>query len=268
MKTTPRFSSFPAIVLFVVSAAAGLVVQAQEPVKNSTSVEFLSSLEAEVIAEINQARANPEKYAAYLEESRKYYNGKSYLPPSRQRPLTTLDGVAAVDEALKFLRESKPLAPLQPCHGLTLGAKDHLLDLSRKTTTGHRGSDGSLPNDRISRYGTWKNTVGEAIVYTPGTAREIVLNLIVDDGISDRPHRKNVFEPNFQVAGVAISPQASSDSFCVIDYAGGFADKPGLKAIGTPDKEVKAVEPAMTNTPALKPPATKAPATKKTNKAK
>src|SRR5688572_12324763 len=114
MITNPRSFPFRAMALLFAIVTAGFVVNAQEPVKSSSSVFFLSSLEAEVIAEINQARANPEKYAVYLEESKKYYKGKSYLPPSRQKPMTTSEGLAAVDEAIKFLKASSPLAPLQP----------------------------------------------------------------------------------------------------------------------------------------------------------
>ena len=207
----------------------GAIVNAQEQSKKTSAPAFLSSLEAEVIQEINLARANPGQYATYLEETRKFYNGKTYLPPSRENPLITFDGVAAVDEAIKFLRASNPLGPLQPSLGLTFGAKDHARDMALKGISGHKGSDGSTPNDRVSRYGNWKSTIGEAIVYRVSTAREMVLELIVDDGTPDRGHRKNIFEPSYQVAGVAISPASSFGTFCVIDYAGGFTDKTGLK---------------------------------------
>jgi uncharacterized protein YkwD len=150
---------------------------------------------------------------------------------------------------------------LQPSQGLTFGARDHAQDMTLKGTTGHRGSDGSLPNDRISRYGTWKTTVGEAILYRVSTAREMVLDLIVDDGNPGRPHRNNVFEPNFKVAGVSIAPPAKHSGFCVIDYAGGFAEKADLKL--QPAATVAEVKtPAPAETPAAKP--VKAPAAPKT----
>jgi uncharacterized protein YkwD len=245
MSVNPRFS-LPFI--FLALLVCGLIVNGQEPAKNSGGPAFLSSMEAEVIKEINQARANPQKYAAYLEESKKYYKGNIYSPPSAQIPLRKVDGVAGVDEAIRFLKASSPLGPLQPSHGLSLGAKDHVLDLTSRGTSGHRGSDGSLPHERISRYGTWTDTVGEAILFQVTTAREMVLDLIVDDGVPDRGHRKNVFEPGFQVAGVAISPQTGLEGFCVIDYAGGFADRDGLRTARTAERlrEVMIKMPAAT----------------------
>jgi len=213
--------------VFLVLLACSLVVNAQEA-KKSDRPAYLSSLEAEVIQEINLARAHPEKYAAYLKEFKKYYNGKICLTPARGKPVMTFEGVAAVDEAIRFLQSSRPLGQLGPSRGLSLGAKDHVLDLSQKGMISHRGSDGSLPTDRVSRYGTWASTMGEAILFEVTTPREMVMQLIIDDGVRDRGHRKDVFEPSFQVAGVSIISRSSFGSFCVIDFADGFTDKSPL----------------------------------------
>ncbi|MDX6612595.1 MAG: hypothetical protein QOD75_1781 [Blastocatellia bacterium] len=228
--------------------AAGLSVNAQQATKSSVASGSPTALEAEVIQEINFARANPAKYAGYLEESRKYYNGTKYLPPSRTKPINTYDGLAAVDEAIGFLKTLGPLGPLQVSTGLACGARDHAQDMALKGTSGHRGSDGSLPNDRISRYGTWKNAMGEAIVYRVGTAREMVLDLIIDDGNPGRPHRKNVFESGFKLAGVSISPQSTQGTFCVIDYAGEFVEKAGATPAAAATGEAKTVATTATTT--------------------
>jgi uncharacterized protein YkwD len=267
MRNFPRL--LPLFVgIFAIVLACSPCVNAQAT-KSAVVPGFQTALEAEVIQEINFARANPAKYAGYLEESRKYYKGKSYLPPSATKPMTTFDGVAAVDEAISFLKTRQPLGSLQASPGLACGARDHAQDMALKGTSGHRGSDGSLPNDRISRYGTWKSTVGEAIVYRVGTAREMVLDLIVDDGNPGRPHRNNVFESSFQVAGVSISPQSNHGSFCVIDYAGGFVEKPGATPAPAAMSEASttATAPAAATATTSKT-STKAPAATKARKAK
>jgi len=214
------------LVLFVLLACS-VVVNAQEA-KKSGGPAYLSSLEAEVIQEINLARAHPEKYAAYLQEYKKYYNGKICSSPTRTRPVMTFEGVAAIDEAIRFLQSSNPLGRLEPSRGLSLGAKDHVLDLSQKGMISHRGSDGSLPTDRVSRYGTWESTMGEAILFEVSTPREMVMQLIIDDGVRDRGHRKDIFEPSFQMAGVSIISQSGFGSFCVIDFADKFTDNSPL----------------------------------------
>src|SRR5207237_585638 len=91
--------------------------------------------------------------------------------------------------------------------------------------SGHRGSDGSITEDRISRYGSWSDSVGEDIVYRSRQAREDVIALLIDDGVKSRGHRKNIFKSDFHVIGIALSPSAKSPAMCVITFAGGFADK-------------------------------------------
>ena len=211
--------------VLLVLLACPVVVNAQEATKAGGGPAYLSSLEAEVIQEINLARAHPEKYAGYLQEYKKYYNGKICSSPNRARPVMTFEGVAAIDEAIRFLQSSNPLGRLEPSRGLSLGAKDHVLDLSQKGFISHRGSDGSLPTDRVSRYGTWESAMGEAILFEVSTPREMVMQLIIDDGVRDRGHRRDLFEPSFQVAGVSIVPKGGFGGFCVIDFADKFTDK-------------------------------------------
>jgi uncharacterized protein YkwD len=196
-------------------------------------LEYLSPLESEIIAEINLARAQPQVYASYLEETKKFYSGNQLRRPGKPAEVT-VEGVSALDEAISFLRASRPLPPLQVYKGLSLAAKDHSRDLGTSGNTGHKGSDGSTPNVRVSRYGDWTNNIGENIVYQAMTsARESVMGLIVDDGIATRGHRKNIFDPAYRATGIALGARSNLGTLCVITFAGGFADKPAA-SIGAP----------------------------------
>jgi uncharacterized protein YkwD len=192
------------------------------PLAKTTSTS--SSREREILAEINLARANPTQYAGYLEAFKPNYSGKE-LRFSDGQSLVTNEGVSACDEAIAYLRTLKPLAPLEMRTGLALSAKDHVGDLVKTGGHGHKGSDGSVPEDRVSRYGTWTESVGENILYKSGKAREDVISLIIDDGVATRGHRKNIFKSNFHVAGIAFS-SGKSGTIGVITFAGGFADIP------------------------------------------
>lgn len=182
-----------------------------------------STKEEEILAEINLARSNPAQYASYLESFKQNYNGKE-LRLSDGKTLQTNEGVSACDEAIAYLRTLKPLTPLQVRAGLGLGAKDHVGDLVKTGGRGHKGSDGSMPEARVSRYGTWTESVGENILYNSSKTREDVISLIIDDGVANRGHRKNIFKPTFHVVGIALSSGASG-TVGVITFAGGFADR-------------------------------------------
>jgi uncharacterized protein YkwD len=230
-----KHSFSPILVLLALSILASApVVNAQKsraskpaakkskpaPVVTPT-VKAPASKEEEILAEINLARANPPQYAAYLEAFRANYSGKELKYSTGA--LITVEGVNACDEAIAYLRTLKPLPPLEMRSGMVLGAKDHVGDMVKRGVSGHKGSDGSVPEDRVSRYGNWTDSVGENIIYRSNKAREDVISLIIDDGVASRGHRKNIFKPTFHVIGVALGTNASGQ-FGVLTFAGGFAN--------------------------------------------
>ncbi|HUQ31859.1 MAG TPA: CAP domain-containing protein [Pyrinomonadaceae bacterium] len=210
------------------SKSAPVVSVAPKSASNS-ALSYLSPLEREILEEMNLARTNPQQYAAYVEQFKTYYNGNRLKLPGRQTPIVTFDGIAAVDEAIGFLKAARPQTALEVNRGMSLAAKDHANDLALKGVSGHKGSDGSTPNARLERYGRWDGVVGENIVYDVSTAREIVIGLIIDDGTANRGHRRNIFDPNHRVAGISVMDSPANGAKCVLDYAGGFADKAGIE---------------------------------------
>ena len=226
-----------ATMLFVPAAYAQKKKAAPEQPKaavvvanNTTPTPLLSKFEQEVLDEINLARANPTEYARYVSDFKKLYKGNDiYFTDGSS--IVTNEGTAAVEEAIRFLRSAKPESPLQVRNGLVLAARTHLLDLLKTGKSGHRGSDGSVPEDRINRFGSWRETVGENIVYKSRSARENVISLIIDDGTANRGHRKNIFKSAYRVIGVAQAGEPKTSSMCVITFAGDFVDKnqPALK---------------------------------------
>jgi len=186
---------------------------------------FMTQMEQEVLDEMNLARADPQKYAGFVEEFKKYYDGNRLVIPGRKKALVTNEGIPAVDEAITFLRNQKPLPSFTSARGLCLAAKDHANDLATKGMSGHLGSDGSLPNARVDRYGDWEGSIGETVFYEVSPARQIVISLIIDDGTPNRGHRRNIFDPNYKVAGVSIVESPTNGAKCVVDYVGGFKEK-------------------------------------------
>ncbi len=183
---------------------------------------YLTDNEKAVIFEINKLRADPAGYAKKnLEPMLKMYQGKKlYLPGDV--PIITREGVAALHDAIQTLRKSTAVPPLSPDLRLTRASRDHRRDQSATGQTGHSGSDGSIAQERIRRYGTWTHAMGENIFYGDADARSVVIHLVIDDGIPGRGHRNNFLNENFRLIGVSCGKHPVWRNVCVMDFAHSF----------------------------------------------
>ena len=53
-------------------------------------------------------------------------------------------------------------------------------------------------------------------------SKQVVVGLLVDDGVPDRGHRFNIFDEDFTTIGVACDSHPRFDIVCVMDMTGGF----------------------------------------------
>jgi hypothetical protein len=80
---------------------------------------------------------------------------------------------------------------------------------------------------RLSRYGDWMGKIGENIDFGSKTARDIVLSLLVDDGVSNRGHRGNMMSPEYVKTGIACAKHSQWEICTVLDYASEYTTKGG-----------------------------------------
>lgn len=183
--------------------------------------EDTSDVEKEVVREMNAARTNPSQYAElYIEPRIQKFSGNIY-----DGRLRTSEGATAVRECVAAMKSARAVKAVRVQRGLNLAAKQHALSQGETSQTGHTGVDGSSPFERIEKYGTY-TSAGENIAYGSRTGREIVVQLLIDDGVQDRGHRENIMSADFDSAGVGYSDKHGQyGSVCVIDYAGGYKEK-------------------------------------------
>jgi uncharacterized protein YkwD len=70
----------------------------------------------------------------------------------------------------------------------------------------------------MRRYARWTAT-GEVIAYGSGRAEDVVLQLIIDDGVPGRGHRRILFNPAYTLIGTACAPHPVWRTVCVLDFA-------------------------------------------------
>ena len=163
-----------------------------------------ANIDAEVVAELNRARTNPGAYAMVIARRLKDYDGR--------------EGKRAIREAIEVLERTAPMPPLAHSDLVSLAARDHVRDQGKTARTGHGGSDGSDPFTRIRRYVDSRGAA-ENIAYGLYDARDIVVELIIDDGIPNRGHRVNILNPRYRIVGVATGPHDRYGIMCVMDFS-------------------------------------------------
>jgi uncharacterized protein YkwD len=178
-----------------------------------------SSLERECLQLLNRTRQKPTSLIPRLREWKQRFQGKR-VPLAPNVWLETREGVPAIDEAITALKRTKPVTKVRLWKPLTLAARDHARDHAQSGDTGHRGSDGSTPPERLHRYVPQPKQSGEDLFYgANATALDVVMGLIVDDGVSDRGHRKSLLDEVYRRVGIACGPHPKLGRMCVFVFS-------------------------------------------------
>lgn len=165
-------------------------------------VPQLSTEEREVIKYLNLARLFPHKFAEV--EVADYYGGEAGGHPSMFS-----------DNRLSLLAE---LYGSEPCGALVYEPK---LQTSARCLAAEQERNGEMGH---TRHSCAKEHDGECCSYGFANGREIVLQLLIDDGVPDLGHRMICLDPGFGSVAVAIGGHPSATNMAVLDFAWGDYD--------------------------------------------
>eukprot|EP01084_Bolivina_argentea_P054355 99710_1 len=187
--------------------------------------EFQISPE-EVFREINELRENPPVYASKMESLLECFDNMLFTSPDNYT-VQTSEGKQPVLEAIRDLRQIKPLPILQHVEGMGLAAQEHADDLEKTGTLGHIGSDGCKAGERINRYGQFKKVAGEVISHHSHTGFGVVSQLLTCDGEHSRANRNSILGSSFTVCGIGVVRNHPNHGIVwIITLAGGFGQPP------------------------------------------
>ena len=172
-----------------------------------SGADYLTNDEKEVIQWLNYIRNSPKEFS---EKVLTPYVKKKELKKSKY-----------IKSLYRDLDNTESMALLRPSPGLTRAAAYHANDMGKKGNAGHTSTNGWGMVERIENFVEWEATVGENCAYGLYSPLDIVLGLLIDEGVSNLGHRKNILNPNYKVVGIAIKPHKTYGTNCVQDFAGG-----------------------------------------------
>ena len=197
----------------------------------STKKNTFDDLEKELFQLHNKIRSDPQSYIPKLKEYLKYFRNKIYHPPGED-PIQTYEGVEAFEDAIQFLKNQKPVEPLEFNDFIKNACRDHANDIGEKGLTSHEGSTTKNISERLEKYCEWDGVCSESIDLGFKVAENILINLLVDDGVSNRYQRLNIFNAKFKYIGIGAAPHKEYEICVVIGYA------MNIRQIGTEPKNM------------------------------
>ncbi len=169
------------------------VVKNPAPVKENSSKPLpvaelkMTARENQMVDEINLVRADPAAYAKYVSE---YI--KAISPAKHER--------AAANELMDELKRLRPLSVLKINMDMYREAKNYGVVMMENNSTEHSG----LPYNENLSFGI-------------ENIREVIIDLLIDDDIPERGHRRNILNPNISFVAVHELPGKVDDyPYCYI----------------------------------------------------
>ena len=156
--------------------------QANTAVRNNN----LSKEEKQIILYTNLARLNGAKFC------------KMYVSPLANRDPNN----SYIKSLISDLNTVKDLPMLYPNEKLINAAKYHAKDMSTSEDIRHDSSDGTPFDKRLIKFG-YNKRCGENVAGGRHDPLGVVLDLLVDEGIPDVGHRKNILDKYFNAIGVS-----------------------------------------------------------------
>ena len=182
------------------------------------SLETCERIKREVIAESNRIRTNPKAYIPILEEYLKNFDGNLLTLPGKNEILETEEGPRAYKEAIEFLKNQKPINIIEYDEEASKVAQDYSKFLSNSKED--QVEDESQIEQRVEKYLEYDYSISENIDFGGSTGIEVIVNLLVDDGVKNRTHRDNLFSDKYEYYGVGVFEHPEYDYCTVIDYFG------------------------------------------------
>lgn len=195
------------------------------PIINKPTGSHTSSSPLQTICdELNYVRTRPNDYAEKVLRPRlARFNGYTYKQDDGSY-VQTHEGAAAVQEAINTLKSAQAMSALTLDTGLSQASSLLAAYQAQTGQIGHVGPNNLTMRQRIEQYGSWSGYIGENCAYGSTAARDIVAQLIIDDGFGNRGHRINILNESFSKVGIAlqIGDNAPYGSVCVMDFATSF----------------------------------------------
>ena len=173
------------------------------------------SIEIQLLKEHNKIRNSPSIYISILKEAKKLFRKNNVLHFYNEMPFRTIEGSETINEAINFLSNQKPLKNFILSSELIKSCKDVSNELGKNGIVNHSKN---LPQ-YIEKYCEWGGMLCENLDFGTKQAQNIMIKLLLCDGIKQRFQRLNIFKPELKYIGISQNSHIKYGICTVIHYA-------------------------------------------------
>lgn len=221
-------------------SSAGSATRSAHPVPTAPSTD--TAFELELWKEINSVRSDPHAYASHLSDMLPRFQGSKYIIPGTNSARETQEGVTAVQHAIAYLRQLKPLSEVSLSAGLSQSCRDLVAKASQTSNLASVETE-TESDARLSKYGHFVGKLFQNVALGNLPPRDMVISWIVDDGNPSRQQRECLFDAANSVIGISSGPHMKFGRITVLASAGAFqqgsseGQQPSLRDPNAPDVE-------------------------------
>ena len=188
-------------------------------------IDFIA-IQRELFIELNNLRKNPKSYIPLIELEMKSLK-KSNILKKRDSNLQiqTVEGKDAYIEAINFLQNQEGVPPVKEESRLNSAALDLVKDIGTRGVVSHQDQYGQYVSERIEKYCEWDYSASEVIEVSSKNPQDILISLIVDDGLKNRPDRMTLFNPAYNYVGISCGMHSEYEIVTVIVFTGSIRQK-------------------------------------------
>ena len=192
---------------------------------NQEKIDY-NSIQSALYEELNILRQNPKSYIPLIEQQMRLINKNNILKKKDSNlRIQTFEGRPAYEEAIYFLEQQAPVSPLNKEVKLSFAAQDLVKDIGQRGVVTHKDNKGQFTSERIEKYCEWDFCANEIIEVSSKNPQDILISLLVDDGIKSRNDRKALFQDTYNYVGIACGPHCEYEIVTVFVFAGGIRPK-------------------------------------------
>ena len=207
MKASTLFPIAMLVVMTVTARAQDLSLWSKDTLDMANTAAHVATMtpeEKKAIQLVNLARINGKSFLVRV--------AKPYVKANDK------DDDEFVEGLYNDLRNTKSMHLLKPIDALQKSSAHHAHDMGTRGGFGHDSSDGTTFTLRIHKFHKVV-TVSENCSYGYSDALSNVMEMLIDEGVTDRTHRHNILGKTYHHIGVSIKAHKNMEFNCVMDFS-------------------------------------------------